>query len=50
MLASTENGASPRLSLATGIWCACANAISSSRLLKAHSRHGAMILIDGSSA
>ena len=27
-LASTENGASPRLSLAIGIWCSSANAIS----------------------
>ena len=50
MLASTENGASPRLSLATGIWCFSAKAISSSRLLKSHSRHGAMILMEGSSA
>jgi hypothetical protein len=27
-LASTENGASPRLSLAIGIWCCSANSIS----------------------
>ena len=33
-MASTEKGASPRLSLATGIWCASAKAIRSVRLLK----------------
>ena len=46
-LASTENGASPRLSLAIGIWCCSANSISCSRLLKSHSRQGAMILMSG---
>ena len=30
-MASTENGASPRLSLAIGIWCCSAKAISASR-------------------
>ena len=30
-MASTENGASPRLSLAIGIWCFSANSISCSR-------------------
>ncbi len=39
-LASTEKGASPRLSLAIGIWCCSANSISASRLLNSHSRHG----------
>jgi hypothetical protein len=49
-LASVENGASPRLSLAIGIWCFSANAISSSRELNAHSRQGAMMRMPGSSA
>jgi hypothetical protein len=33
-----------------GIWCWRAKSMSSVRLLKLHSRHGAMILIEGSSA
>src|SRR6185437_15785712 len=45
--ASTENGASPRLSFAMGIWCASANSISLVRLVRSHSRHGAMILMSG---
>jgi hypothetical protein len=49
-LASTENGASPRLSLATGIWCFSANSIRSVRDLKSQSRHGAMTLMSGFSA
>ncbi|MNE27490.1 hypothetical protein D3C80_1209010 [compost metagenome] len=49
-LASTENGASPFLSLATGIWCCSAKFRRSVRLLKDQSRHGAMILMSGFSA
>ena len=49
-LASTLNGASPRLSLAMGIWCASAKASRASRLLKSHSRHGAITRISGSRA
>ena len=48
--ASTEKGASPRLSLAMGIWCSSAKAISCSRLFMSHSRQGAMTLISGSRA
>ena len=46
-MASVENGASPRLSLAMGIWCFSANSISAVREAKSHSRQGAMILMSG---
>ena len=46
-LASTLKGDSPRLSLAIGIWCASAKAISAVRLVRSHSRQGAMILMSG---
>src|SRR5690606_27393378 len=49
-LASTENGASPFLSLETGIWCCSAKLIRSVRDLKVQSRQGAITLISGSSA
>lgn len=49
-LASTLNGASPRLSLAIGIWFASANSNSLVRLVRSHRRHGAITLIAGSSA
>ena len=49
-LASTLNGASPRLSLAMGIWWASAKASRASRPAKLHSRHGAMTRMSGSSA
>ncbi len=43
-LASTEKGASPRLSLLIGIWCFSAKSINCSRLANSHSRHGAITL------
>ena len=46
-MASTENGASPRLSFGTGIWCFSAKSIRSVRDLNSHSRQGAMILMSG---
>jgi hypothetical protein len=49
-LASTENGASPCLSLAIGIWCFSAKSIRSVRDLKSQSRQGAMTLMSGLSA
>jgi hypothetical protein len=49
-LASTENGASPRLSLAIGIWCFSANSSSLVREVSSHSRHGAITLMSGFSA
>ena len=49
-LASTLNGASPRLSLVIGIWCFSAKSSSASRLLKSHSRQGAITRMSGSSA
>jgi len=48
--ASIEKGASPRLSLAIGIWCFSAKSINASRLANSHSRHGAMTFTSGSSA
>ena len=50
MLASVENGLSPRLSVGTGIWFFSANSISAVRLVRSHSRHGAMTLMSGASA
>ena len=49
-LASTLKGASPRLSLAMGIWCFSANSSRASRDLNAHSRQGAMTRMSGSRA
>ena len=49
-LASTENGASPRLSLEMGIWCASANSSSFVRLVRSHSRQGAITVTSGFSA
>ena len=49
-LASTLKGASPRLSLAIGIWFFSAKSSRASRLRNAHSRHGAMTRMSGSSA
>src|SRR5215216_108950 len=46
-LASTENGASPRLSLAIGIWLRSAYSSSWVRLRRSHSRQGAITLIEG---
>ena len=43
-LASVEKGLSPRLSLGTGIWFFSAKSISAVRLVKSHSRHGAIDL------
>lgn len=49
-LASTENGASPFLSLATGIRCFSAKSSRSVRDLNSQSRHGAITLMSGLSA
>jgi hypothetical protein len=49
-LASTENGASPRLSLAIGIWCFSANSSSAVREVSYHSLHGAITVTSGFSA
>src|SRR3546814_2972711 len=43
-LVSVEKGLSPRLSLGTGIWCCSAKAISAVRLVRSHSRQGAITL------
>ena len=48
--ASTLNGASPRLSFAIGIWCVSANSISLVRLVRSHSRQGAITRTSGLSA
>ena len=45
-----EKGASPRLSLAIGIWCFSAKSIRSWRLVRSHSRQGEITWMSGLSA